>query len=174
MVTVYNRHVKPIGGGHHYEGIGSIYKSSRGLRGYGNLRHQFGSGFGSFLAKIFGKAVPFLKNRVLPALKPALGEVKKSLTDAAANIVEDVIQGENVMNSVKKNVASEGKKLLAKAPAAFTGILRKAPNATLDSTKLTEHQATPSKRQKRKKVSFISNGKRPRTAASRFPGLSRF
>ena len=90
-------------GGLHYDGIGSIYQSSRGIRGFGNLQQRFGGGgFGDLLAKIFGRAVPFLKNRVLPALKPALNHVKTSLTDAAANIVEDVIQGENVVKSVKK------------------------------------------------------------------------
>jgi hypothetical protein len=171
---IYNRtrYVRGFGG-RHYEGIGTIYKSSRGIKGFGNLRHQFGAGFGSFLAKIFGKAVPFLKNRVLPALKPALGEVKKSLTSAAANIVEDVIQGENVAGSIKRNITTEGKKLLARAPAAFTGILRKPSESNLTSHKPTLQQSTSNTR-KRKKVTFASGAKRGRSATGRFPGLSRF
>lgn len=164
-----------IGGGLYYDGIGSIYKSSRGIRGFGNLSHQFGGGFGAFLSKIFGKAVPFLKNRVLPALKPALGHVKKSLTDAAANIVEDVIQGENVVNSVKRNITSEGKKLLSKAPAAFTGILRKNPEPDKVSHHPATSQATTDTNRKRKKITFAPGTKKARTTSSRkFPALSRF
>lgn len=167
-----------VGGGLHYDGIGSIYQSSRGIRGFGDMRQRFGGGgFGAFLSKIFGKAVPFLKNRVLPALKPALSHVKNSLTDAAANIVEDVLQGENVVKSVKKNITSEGKKLIAKAPAAFTGILRRTPEHTEVSHNQTTRQAPPNPstaRKKRKKVSFAINPKRARASTnSRFPALSR-
>ena len=170
--TVGNR--TRVGGGFHYDGIGSIYKSSRGIRGFGGLEQRFGGGgFGDFISKIFGKAIPFLRNRVLPALKPALSHVKSSLTDAAANIVEDVLQGENVVQSVKKNVTAEGKKLLAKAPAAFTGILRKAPEQNNSIHKPAASQATPATARKRKKVSFVPNAKRSRVS-NKFPALSRF
>ena len=103
---------KGFGGGAYVEGIGNVYRSRRGIRGFG-LYRQRGAGIGSFFAGLFRKVVPFLTEKVIPTVGPA---VKESLKTAAANVMQDVIQGENVLESVKKNVSTEGQKLFAKVP----------------------------------------------------------
>lgn len=166
-------------GGRHFDGIGTVYKAERrGIAGYGALRPQTGTGIANFLSRIFSRAVPFLKNTLMPSLKPALNEVKNSITGAAANVVEDVIQGENVGQSVKKNILSEGRKLLAKAPAAFSGLLRsnKSPEDPIQTQ--STKQATSRTARKRRKIPprlTPASAKRGRGSSSKkFPALNKF
>jgi uncharacterized phage protein gp47/JayE len=163
-------------GGFHYNGIGSVYKARRGIKGFGYLKQPMsGAGFGSFVGSILRKALPFLKNTVFPAVSPLISQVKNTIQDAAANVVEDVIQGENVGSSIKRNVISEGQKLLAKVPSAFSGILTKDKSDKDISQPSTDKPATSQKVQRKrpKKVSFRSSpAKRGRGSFSRFPGLA--
>jgi uncharacterized phage protein gp47/JayE len=161
-------------GGFHYNGIGSVYKARRGIKGFGYLRQPMkGTGFGSFVGSLLSKALPFLKNTVFPAVSPLISQVKNTIQDAAANVVEDVIQGENVGKSIKRNVMSEGQKLLAKVPAAFSGILTKDKSDIDISQTSTDKPTTSQKRKRNKKVSFrSSSAKRGRGSFSKFPGLA--
>jgi uncharacterized phage protein gp47/JayE len=160
-------------GSFHYDGIGSVYKAKRGIKGFGHPMK--GAGFGSFVGSLLSKALPFLKNTVFPAVSPLISQVKNTIQDAAANVVEDVIQGENVGESIKRNVMSEGKKLLAKVPEAFTGILTKDKNDK-DISQSSANKPTTSKkvsRKRNKKVSLhSSSAKRGRRSVSKFPGLA--
>ena len=157
-----------------YDGIGTVFRSQKGLRGFGQLRYQHGMGFGSFIQGILKKAIPFLKNTLFPAVAPAINEVKQSIQDAAANVVEDVIQGENIGESIKRNVTSEGKKLLTKAPQVLAGILtRNKPETPVSQTRSDKQSTSSAKR--RKRVTFkIPPKKRKGTSSKKFPGLAHF
>lgn len=169
-------HSGPIGhfgrGGVHVDGIGTVYKASRGLRGFGHYQDQKGQGFGTFLSSLVKKAVPFLKNTIFPAMAPAISHVKNSIQDAAANVVEDVIQGENVGESLKRNFVSEGQKLLAKVPRAFSGLMTRSSNLEPTSQEETSKQTT-SNRKRKKQVSHKLSSKKGRGSKTKFPGLSR-
>lgn len=166
-------------GGRLVDGIGTVYRAERrGVAGFGAFRPQIGTGIGNFISRIFSRAIPFFKNTLMPALKPAMHEVKNSITGAAANIVEDAIQGENIGQSIKKNVISEGKKLLAKAPEAFSGILRKnmAPSEAIQTQAARE---TTSRQQRKRKNPAPrrlnpASAKRGRGSTKTFPALKFF
>ena len=167
----------PIGqfgrGGLHHDGIGSVYKANRGLRGFGHFQVQSGEGFGTFFSALVRKAIPFLKNTLFPAIAPAVTHVKNSLQKAAANVTEDLIQGENVGTSLKKNIAHEGQKLLAKVPQAFSGLMTKSfkdPQVSQPKT----FKATTSHRKRKKQISFTPTPKKGRGSKIIFPGLSFF
>ena len=162
-------------GGFHYNGIGSVYKAKRGLKGFGHLKQPMnGAGFGSFVGSLLSKALPFLKNTVFPAISPLVSQVKNTIQDAAANVVEDVIQGENLGESIKRNVSVEGQKLLAKVPRAFSGILTKdKSDKDISQTSADKPATSQVQRKRRKKVSFRSSpSKRGRGSISKFPGLA--
>lgn len=168
-------------GGRLVDGIGSVYRAERrGIAGYGAFRHQTGTGIGNFISRIFSRAIPFFKNTLMPVLKPAMHEVKNSITGAAANIVEDAIQGENIGESIKKNVISEGKKLLARAPEAFSGILRKnmTPSEAIQtqaSRETTSRQTRPRKRKNPAPRRLNpASAKRGRGSTKAFPALKFF
>jgi hypothetical protein len=160
-------------GGVHYEGIGTVYKNNRGIRGFGAADFQHGCGFGSFVRNLIGRAIPFFRKRVIPAMTPLLEHAKETIQDAAANVVEDAVQGENIGESIKRNVTSEGKKLLAKVPEAFAGMLGRNKTTNKVSPNPTTRQATPATR-RRKRTSNISRipTKRGRGSTSKFPGLA--
>jgi len=114
-----------------------------------------------------------LQNTVLPAVAPALSTVKKSIQDAAANVVEDVIQGENLKEAVKRNVTSEGKKLLAKVPSAFSGLMSKEDQLNEKSISQSPRlkQAAPRKRKQPQPKSQHSKIRRTQNF-KKFPGLA--
>jgi hypothetical protein len=161
-------------GGTHYDGIGTIYKVNKGVRGFGGSCFQHGAGFGSFVRNLIGKAIPFFKKRVLPAMSPLIAHAKDTIQDAAANVIEDAVQGENIGESIKKNVTSEGRKLLAKVPEAFAGMLGRSRTSNKASPDPVTKQATP--RRKRKKTSNLTRitHKRGRGSTAKFPGLELF
>lgn len=159
-------------GGFHVDGIGTVYRANRGVRGFGQFQDQHGGGFGSFIASLVKKAVPFFKNTVLPAVAPALSEVKSSLQNAATNVLEDVVQGENVADALKKNLSSEGQKLLAKVPRAFSGLMTRSPD--LEAASHSTHVKPSTSNNKRKSQSSKkSSTKKIRVSKARFPGLAR-
>ncbi len=156
----------------HYDGIGTIFKANKGIKGFAGAGIQHGCGFGSFVRNLIGKAIPFFRKRVIPAMSPLLEQAKETIQDAAANVIEDAVQGENIGESIKKNVTSEGKKLLAKVPEAFAGMLGR----NKVSSKPTTKPATPAAK-KRKKTSNLARipAKRGRGSTfKRFPGLKLF
>jgi len=170
-------HAGPIGhfgrGGVHYDGIGTVYRANRGLRGFGHFQFQNGEGFGTFLSSLVKRAIPFLRDTIFPAVAPAISHVKSSIQDAAANVVEDVIQGENVGESLKRNLTSEGHKLLAKVPRAFSGLMTRASDSEPFSQSKTV-KASTSTRKRKKQISHKLASKKGRGSKSKFPGLARF
>lgn len=158
-------------GGIHVDGIGTVYRANRGVRGFGQFQDQHGGGFGSFIASLVKKAVPFFKNTILPAVAPALSNVKSSLQNAATNVLEDVVQGENVVDSLKKNLSSEGQKLLARVPRAFSGIMTRSPDLEASSHSMHVEPSTSNKR--KSQTSKKSSTKKIRVSKARFPGLAR-
>jgi hypothetical protein len=166
-------------GGVHYDGIGTVFKTHRGIRGFGEIDccFQRGAGFGSFVRSIFAKAIPFLKKKVIPAMSPLLNQAKEHIQDAAANVIEDAVQGENIGESIKKNVTSEGRKLLAKVPEAFAGMLGRDKSSDAASSTPAAKPSTPRPvARKRKKISNLKRipSKRGRGSTSKFPGLKLF
>jgi len=159
-------------GGVHYDGIGTIFKTNRGVKGFGGVDccFQRGAGFGSFVRNLIGKAIPFFKKKVIPAMSPLLAQAKDHIQDAAANVIEDVVQGENVGESIKKNITSEGSKLLAKVPEAFAGMLgrKKTSNQTSSTPAVIPSTPRPAAR-KRKKISNLN--RIPSKRGRGFPGL---
>lgn len=131
-------------------------------------------GFGSFIRGILNKAIPFLKNTLFPAVQPALKEVKQSIQDAAANVVEDVIQGENLGDSIKRNVTSEGKKMLSKVPKALVGILAGSKSDSHASKVLSDKRSTSSAKRQKKVTFKIPPKKQKTTNIKKFPGLAHF
>jgi hypothetical protein len=167
------------GGGVHYDGIGTIFRANKGVKGFGGLDccFQRGAGFGSFVRNLIGKAIPFFKKRVIPAMSPLLEQAKDHIQDAAANVIEDAVQGENIGESIKKNVTSEGRKLLAKVPEAFAGMLgRRKQTDNVSSTPAVKQTAPKPAARKRKKISNLNKipSKRGRGSTSKFPGLKLF
>lgn len=73
-----------------------------------NLRRQKGAGLGAIFGAIGRKLLPFIKNIIIPqAKKYALPHA----TAALKNVARDVIQGENVMHSLKEHSTSAIKKI---------------------------------------------------------------
>lgn len=123
----------------HYADIGTVFSSRKGLRGFGAWRHQRGLGFGSFFTSLLRTTVPWIKKALFPALKPVL---QQSAVNLASNLVSDIVQGDNVATAIKRNITSEGKKLLTNETVATEGrkLLAKAPDVIAQLIQQQQHK----------------------------------
>lgn len=71
-----------------------------------------GRGLGSVLSGLFRAAVPLMKKTGKALLKEGVS--------SGLNIVQDVLSGRNLKQSVKKRVKSSGKRLIKKAIGEYT------------------------------------------------------
>ena len=71
---------------------------------------QSGAGLGNFLGKIFKKVWPVITDIFSSApVKQVTSDVKDSALNAGLNLASDIIQGENVKDSLEKNAKQFGK-----------------------------------------------------------------
>jgi hypothetical protein len=100
--------------------LGPFYKSVLYQRGYG-LGYQelcpeqmYGLGLGDSLTNLFHMA--------WPVLRKGLKYLGKSAVSTAADVARDVIEGKDLKESARKHVTKSAQDILARAPAAITGI----------------------------------------------------
>jgi len=121
-----------------------------------NIRR--GSGLGSIFSSIFSHVVPFVKSALRLGKRAAMSSVgreltkhlKKSATNAGVAVVNDALQGKNILESSKYQVdkvaKSMGKKLSTMSERAVRGKKKK--------------QGQGKKKGKKKKVSFGTGKKK--------------
>ena len=121
-----------LGGKFYDPKIGHIYSAASRFRerGHGLVGPFYsfrGDGFGTFLSRLFQWSQPLLKILGQKAIDSA-GNI-------AANVASDAIQGENILESVKKHGAAEGKQLIGDVPGVVEGFLSNknshAPSAAI-------------------------------------------
>lgn len=146
------------------DGIGPIYRSRRGIRGYGQISHR-GRG-------IAGTIFSFLKRLASPLLT-TLGP---AAVDVASNVVKDVIKGDNAREAAIRHGTTEAKKLLERAPGSFSNLLTKSnqENSTSISSPTADEEVTHPPAQQRPPASKKSSRKRPyRAQATSIRSLKR-
>ena len=87
----YNEYyLKQIGGGGY-----NVYKGKRLQRGYG---------IGGVFRKLFSTIMPVIKNNALPVIKRGAKAVGSEILSQAPALVNDVLSGKNVKESVNQKV----------------------------------------------------------------------
>jgi hypothetical protein len=90
-------------------------QTGHGMSGYQGIPYQRGSGLGSFFGRLLRTILPVAKR----IGKSALKTVGKEALNMGAAVMNDVVQGKNIKQSVKKRGAKAGKNLLYKAAEGF-------------------------------------------------------
>jgi len=109
-----------------------------------------GNGFGNILTRLFQWSQPLIKR------------IGKKVFDSASNIVSnvasDAVQGDNIIQSVKKHGIAEGKHLLEQVPQNITNFLSKTNDTSAeefssnqDTVKKGPQQSIHFKTRKRKR-----------------------
>ena len=111
-------------------------------------RIQTGKGIGSILRGISRIIKPIISS---PAVKSAAKNIAKkalaSSVEAGSEVVKDALRGENIVDSLKRNVVSQGDQVLQHA---------------MEEVGLKKTASTPSKRKITKRASTSSGYKRKR------------
>lgn len=93
----------------------SRYFETRGYGLTGPFHAYRGDGFGTFLNRLFQWSQPLLRRLGQRALDSA-GNI-------VSNVASDAMQGENILESVKKHGVAEGKQLIDEVPGVVEGFL---------------------------------------------------
>ena len=81
-----------------------LHQAGKGYPVYAGRRFQRGHGLGSIIGSLFKSAVPLLKKGAKVLGKEAL--------KTGLNVAHDALQGENVVQSFKKQTKATGKRML--------------------------------------------------------------
>ena len=137
------------------------------------VSYQKGEGFGSFFKTLFRNAAPIAK-RLIGGAKTAVGSALKSDIakqagqsllnqgiETSANILGDIVDGQNVKDSFKKNLKTARQNIAQTLKSSVkSGIKRKADNINAIEPKVKKRKPT-----QRKNIKFAPKVRRKRNFA---------
>jgi hypothetical protein len=123
--------------------------------------NQAGSGIGGFQGVQFQRGAGFFGNVFRNAILPLLKYMGKQVINTGAQVAEDAISGQNVLESMKargkmsaRSIASDAAKRMDKFAQTGTGKRRKRPSkipVLIQKRKRTARRKTPKKAKRKAK-----------------------
>ena len=123
-----------------------------GMTGFQGIPYQRGNGLGSFFGRLFRSILPVAKN----IGKSALKTVGKEALHLGANVMNDVVQGRNVKQALKKQGKKSTQKLINRAAT----VVKNQTGGQLGKRKVSSKITSVKKKARRtnKKQDIFSHG----------------
>lgn len=134
--------------------LGQAKQTGHGIDGFQGIQYQRGSGLGSLFGRLFRFILPVAKRFGKSALKT----VGKEAANAGAHILGDVVQGQNIKQSLKQHGRKAAGNLINKAGSVVLG----QSGGRIGKRKVVSKvSSVPTKKRRggKKSIDIFNNGK---------------